>query len=562
MELILNATLSKKVDEVANKEFNYSPVQLMEVASYNIFINLISIIKKHNIRNILIITGVGNNAGDGFATAKYLIDADNLGFQLQKVKIIQVGDRSKMSLETRNNYNIWLKRTQFNDRAEYEFLEGEQIQQQHWVNNLANYELVIEALVGVGVRSVLKGDIKDLLYVLNEQLKRYKYIIKIAIDNPAGIDPDSGKVFTNEDGESVFFQADYTFVMFSKKLGNVLQNNRPLNKFGEIVVCPIGFSQRIFIDYCRENQITLPKKLSIQDFRKILPKRSDLSSKFSFGQVGILAGSRSFTGAAVIASNAALSIGTGLVYLFTDEANECRNLKSEVIKNTLDYKNLDDLCKNTLSKKEIFRIAKNYLQNFNRINVWLIGPGLSGGEGVLELALNLSFLALSENKMVILDADGLRIFQKLVERVKTELGEGYLTNLIITPHIFEYQRYIDPNFDLSLQDNPSELLINLTKSINQFQNTIHLKSLPAITCSTKDMYFNDNYNAALSKAGSGDCLAGIVAGLITQTSGKYFTETVAISSVIMSFLADKYTENANKESATATDLIDMIKFLD
>lgn len=603
MELILTAQQSKLIDEIAINKFGYNSLQLMEIASNNIYFHLIEVIKKHNTRNILILTGNGNNGGDGYATARHILNSVELMSIIDEVNIIHVGNIQKMTKDTVINYNI-LKNIS-NITPKIKIHEFNDIKLHQTDNNIIfnfNPDLLIECLVGVGVSGILKNETAEIINLVNVYRQKNKHVNVVAIDNPAGINVDTGEILMENDAKSAYLRADYTFTMFSKKLGMVLkskknedldlssndnkQNSKFENLYGEIKVCDIGISQEMIFEELNKgskiNGNQIYKQLNIFDFRKILPSRNDISSKFNFGKVGIFAGERNMTGAAVMAANAALTIGSGLVYLYTDKSNNWGSLKPEVIKNELDFQNFENL-----GFEEMGELANSIISK-NNINTWLIGPGVGTNIHLQKFLVVFINLLIQNNKYIILDADAQRVFHQL------QLNENNNINFILTPHIIEFYRLyygscsseqtsakqneIEP-------DNLKDLKLNFLQYSQEFAKkykiNLHLKYFPSTTTNGLISYFNDNYNSALSKGGSGDVLSGIIAGLLTQKfssnviNDKLVSNTnselnfyqdeilkvISISSIIQSYLANKYTENYNKESMNASNVIELIKYL-
>jgi NAD(P)H-hydrate epimerase len=350
--------------------------------------------------------------------------------------------------------------------------------------------------------------------------------------------------------------------MFSYKTGMVLKSSKKDNYYGEIKVCDIGFYQEQFINFNRNipnlQTQNLSHKLNYNDFRKILPLRDNITSKFSFGKVAILAGCKEMSGAGVITANSAITMGGGLVYLITDIDSNDTKLYPEVIKNEINFNEL-----NLLSQFEIDKVADNIIEKYKNVNTWIIGPGIGTEQGILNLVTLLVEKLLKLNKFVVLDADGLKVIN---------IEKQYTKNLILTPHLYEYTKLAKLDLEFvqkSLEENPIEFVNNFSKKLNC---VIHLKYFPSITTFGNETYLNNNYNSGLSKAGSGDMLSGLVGSLISQTKYKEnsqsndiaedsVTHIVALASALQSYLADTYTQKYNKESMRASDLIELIKEL-
>ena len=217
-----------------------------------------------------------------------------------------------------------------------------------------------------------------------------------------------------------------------------------------------------------------------------LPERPEFSNKGTFGKVLNIAGSEYYTGAAYLSSISALKIGCGYVAL-----SSCPKALSTVASISPDivYIPISDV--------------KNSLEKFDVVS---IGCGLSVEPGTAILFKSLiSDLSLT-SKTILIDADGLNIMAK---KKPARLPK----NLIITPHPMEASRLLKTDVEKIL-----EKPVDYAKKLSEkYSCTTVLKLHSTVVCS-KDMeiYINDTGNSALSKAGAGDVLTGIISGLCAQ----------------------------------------------
>lgn len=214
-----------------------------------------------------------------------------------------------------------------------------------------------------------------------------------------------------------------------------------------------------------------------------LPERPKDSNKGTFGKILNVSGSEYMTGAAYLSSISALKIGAGYVELASHE-NVLRAIS-------------------TLSPEIVLAPITKIPEIIKTSTVLLIGCGLSTSDE----AVNLFKLTTAAAKKLptIIDADGLNI---LAEN-KIELPE----NTVLTPHPKEAARLLHTTLDKILQkpEDASQLICQTYKCV-----TI-LKSHRTIVASQYGtIYHNKTGNSALAKAGSGDVLAGMIAGLLAQ----------------------------------------------
>tara|TARA_A100001015_G_scaffold304555_1_gene395912 strand:+ start:4892 stop:5578 length:687 start_codon:yes stop_codon:yes gene_type:complete len=148
----------KKTDDLMEKKYNINPIQLMELAGFQVA-NIISSMNKN--KNILVLCGKGNNGGDGLVAARHLYTKGHnvdvcIAYEEKYYK-----DLAGKQLTTLKKYPISILKNFPKEK---------------------NYDLVIDALLGSGTKSDLKSPIKD--FVL--QLNKYKSSI-VSIDVPTGI---------------------------------------------------------------------------------------------------------------------------------------------------------------------------------------------------------------------------------------------------------------------------------------------------------------------------------------------------------------------------------------
>ena len=220
------------------------------------------------------------------------------------------------------------------------------------------------------------------------------------------------------------------------------------------------------------------------DYNKLpkLPERSENSNKGTFGKILNVSGSEYMTGAAYLSSVSALKIGAGYVELASH----------------------DNALKVTASQApEIVLAPINKIPEIIKSStVLLIGCGLSTSNEAVNLFKNT--ISLAKDLPTIIDADGLNI---LAEN-NIELPQ----NTILTPHPKEASRLLK----CSLNEILSDMEKSAKKISKKYNCVTVLKSHKTIVTSNEQIYYNNTGNSALAKAGSGDVLAGMIAGLLAQ----------------------------------------------
>ncbi len=257
----------------------------------------------------------------------------------------------------------------------------------------------------------------------------------------------------------------------------------------------------------------------------IMPERKQNSNKGTFGKVLNVAGSENYIGAAYLSTLGALKSGAGYVALAS-----CEKVSESV---------------SILLQEAVLITRKHALKNINNYTVLLIGCGLGTNKKYVNDFIN--FIKNNKKDMpTIIDADGLNILSKCTFKNLPQ-------NTIITPHPAEAGRLLNVDTDEILSD-----LTGYAKKLTEKYNCVTvLKSHRTVVCSqTGEIYVNEYGNSALAKAGTGDVLAGIIAGLIAQKNDVFEMAKLGV------YLHSRAGEIASKELTEYSVLAsDILKYL-
>jgi NAD(P)H-hydrate epimerase len=439
---------------------------------------------------VAIFCGSGNNGGDGFVIVRYL---KNWGY---KICIFLLGSTDKMSSETLENYESCRD------------LEIEIIQINNAEIELSDFDLIVDAIFGVGLQGVVKGWKADLIEKINSSGKPV-----VAIDIASGVDANTGQA-------EVAINADHTLTMANFKYGHFQEKGR--EKSGKVRVIDIGIPDELYKKFP-------PKAKLITDENVKYPERSPLSHKGDYGKVGIIAGSPGFSGAAIMASRAALRSGAGLITLFHPEG-------------------MEQIFETQLLEVMTYAIPEGFNDFFKKLNsmdVLLIGPGIGTSNETVELVKK---VLQTWDKPVVIDADGLNILSENENILKLIANKP----VILTPHIGEFARLAKKEISEILAD-PLEELNNFIK---KYKCNILLKSATTIFADGEKFIFDISGNDGLATGGSGDVLAGIIVSFLGQ---KLPLKDAAISaSFLMGKTAEKLAEIRKPASIIPSDIIEEI----
>lgn len=415
-------------------------------------------------KNIYIFCGKGNNGGDGYVVARYLLDMG------ANVKTYLVGKIDEVKGDAGSNLRILRG-------LGHSMLPISSVEHVNW-NNGAH--LLVDALLGTGVRGVLTGLVKELVEKINEDRAPI-----ISVDLPTGVEADTGAV------GGTCIQAKTTVTMGYLKNGLLLTPGR--KHAGDVIVADIGIPRAVL----KEKNIKC-FQLTADYVNMVLPKREADTFKNRCGQVFLLAGSIGLTGAAVLSSEAVLRIGAGMALLGIPKSLNATMEEKLTEVMTLPLPETDQ---QSLS----FDAKKIISGRFQWANSLAVGPGLSTHSQSAKLV---KWILENFGKPVVLDADAINCLKDDKELLKTAKSD-----LILTPHPGELSKLVGMSTKEILA-NPIEIA---REQANKLNVILVLKGAPTIIASPDGYVFiNSTGNPGMATAGMGDVLTGAIAGLIAQ----------------------------------------------
>lgn len=334
----------------------------------------------------------------------------------------------------------------------------------------SSHTVVLDGLLGVGAKPPLREAIRSACREIN-RLRREENAYVFALDLPSGIDSDSG------DADADCVVADFTLAIGFAKQG--LLADRALDLVGRLHVIPLR-------ELSAENSGNESGVSDSASLRDLLRRRQFGAYKNQFGRVGIVAGSKGLTGAAVLCSLGALRAGAGLVELF---------VPTEIY----------SIVAAAAAPEVMVKPADSYRSLGNApIDVWGIGPGL-GREHTDEILR----LIESVTAPAVLDADALNILSE-----NMQVLEQCAAPCLLTPHPGEMKRLFP-----SEQSSRAETAAAFCA---KYAATLLLKGSRTIVAQAgQPTSYNTTGSAGMATGGMGDVLTGVCAGLIAQKLSPY-----------------------------------------
>lgn len=456
----------RKIDKKTMEEFHIDGRVLMERAGISVVMALEEELKDINSLSFLIFCGAGNNGGDGLVVARTLLDYTN------SIKVILIGDVQKMSEETLSNYlaveKMGIEIQEVKSSEDLILIE----------NELKRSDVVVDAMLGIGLAGALRGYILKAVELIN----RYgKYVV--AVDVPTGVDSDNGRVYNTA------VKADLTVTFGLPKLGLFIYPAREY--VGKLKISSIGIPISV------RNSDSIKRELVTKNVvRNLLPPRPSWGHKGTFGRLLIVSGSKRYTGAPILVSLGALRSGCGLVYTVVPEPY-----------NTVVTSKIPEVVSLPIKTKRGFFDEDSITQIsefVSKADSIVIGPGISMEDETVKFVENL--LPNIAERPAVLDADALNIVSKNKSLLRN------FSNVVITPHLGEFSRLIGKS-TLEISENLVETAEGFA---NEYDITLVLKGSTTIITDGRGTFLNVTGNTGLAKAGSGDVLSGIIGSFMAQ----------------------------------------------
>lgn len=437
---------------------------------------------------VTVLVGPGNNGGDGLVAARRLVE---LGAAVQLY--------------------LW-KRANLNDDLNWQRLQVYDLPVAAWDDDpngemLTDYlersAVVVDALLGTGVSRPIEGglaalltqaraviearrqpDVPDLADPLEPLVVTEVGPVLVAVDLPSGLNADTGEV------DPLTLPADLTVTFAAAKRGHVLWPGAGM--IGQLLIADIGLDDASFAP-------DLPQLANPMDMADLLPMRAGSGHKGTFGKVMVVAGSLRYTGAPMLAGEAAGRAGAGLVTVATGKTVHPIVAAGRPEATYLPLP--DD------GQSLVATAVPPLLAALPGYKALLLGPGL--GHYPASEAFVLQLLAQAKSlPPLVLDADALNILA-----TQPQWWENLPQQSILTPHPGEMSRLSGYSI-AELEANRLTLVAELAQRWRQV--VVYKGAFSIVAGPDEPPVVLPFANPALATAGSGDVLAGCITGLLAQ----------------------------------------------
>lgn len=393
--------------------------------------------------------------------------------------------------------------------------------------------LIVDGLLGSGFTSKrkLSDELADALEKMQTAKTLGAYII--ACDLPSGIDATTGYV------SEFTVPADETVTFVAPKLGQFSAPGHQYN--GKLHISDLDLPSRIQEQFFKTYDTA--KAATAQQLRdKLQEPRSD-THKWQQGNLLVLAGSHGMAGSLAFAVQAACRTGLGLVHVLAEET--VYPLAFTFAPEAIYY---------TYRETELETLIALAEAQMAKASAVLIGPGLGRGEKTKALLK----LTLPSSKPLLIDADGLSVLAEYAD-LQDLLRERYKLGrpTILTPHAGEANR-LATNFINTSKWAKLSRLEQIACLAEYYPAHIVLKGERSLITSpgNQELYVNTSGGIGLAKAGSGDVLAGIIAGLLAQ--GYSAIDAATIGTYWHGIAGDLATQCKHWRTHRVSDTIDFM----
>jgi len=470
---------------------------LMEAAGQACF----GFIQRHYpwLKKLLVLSGMGNNGGDGFVIARL---AQEAGIH---VTVYLCAEQAQLKGDAKTAFET-LVGTQATIICQHEGPID---------NNVIldkEYQLIIDALFGIGFRGELPDSFLSMVHAIN-----HSNLPVLSVDVPSGLEASTGFV------SSAAIRASHTITFIALKQG--LLTGKSADYVGELYLADLNLGdcfQQFIHSTVNVQELTDGR----EGGNLALPKRSPSSHKGHIGLLMTFGGSCGYPGAIRLASEAALRAGAALVSVCCHQENHPMVISGR-----------PELM---LMSSKIEQLNKNL--QFSKAKAFVCGPGLGQndwGKMVFDAVM-------TSKTWTVLDADALYFLAKYPRKKM---------HWILTPHPGEAATLLD----CTVADIEADRFSAVRRITHRYGGICVLKGAGTLICDGHNIWVNTSGNSGMASGGMGDVLSGIIGALLMQHTSPI--DAVRLAVYIHGKAADLVAKEQGKIGMLASDLFPQLQYL-
>ena len=415
---------------------------------------------------VTVVVGPGNNGGDGFVAARLLAE------RRYPVRLLLLGEVGRLKGDAATAAGRWSRQVLPATPA-----------------GLAGEGVLIDALFGAGLDRPVEGAARALIEAMNKSPAKI-----YAVDLPSGINGTTGTV------QGAAVRARETITFFRRKIGHLLLPGRV--HCGKLHIADIGISADV-LRTIKPPTLHNAKGLWARNFP--VPRLE--GHKYGRGHAVVVSGGIASTGAARLAARGALRAGAGLVTIASPRAALTVNAAA----------NLAVMVRPVDGASELSAFMSD-----PRRNVLVLGPGGGVGREMQDMVL----AALAVDCAVVLDADALTSFCEAPQGLFAAIKGHFDGATVLTPHAGEFSRLFQTLPEIV---QAGSKLVQARQAAATAGAIVLLKGPDTVVAAPDGRAaIADNAPPWLATAGSGDVLAGLLAGLLAQSMPVFEAAAAAV----------------------------------
>lgn len=473
---LYTAEQSRWMDQLLIEKTPVAGVELMRRAARACFGHLIA--RWPGARDIVIVAGRGNNGGDGCMLGQLLLAAG------RRVRVVQAGGDVRPGGDAARALE------------EYRAAGGVVAE----VGRVPDGDLIVDAIFGSGLNKALSAAMAELIEDINR-----RGVPVLAVDVPSGLDADTGAPLP------VAVRADRTVSFIARKRG--LYTSAGTEYGGEVVFSGLQTDPALAAE--------VPPCAHLAAWREVrrwLPARRGDTHKGQFGHLLVVGGNAGMMGAALLAGEAAMRAGAGLVSVATREAHAAAMAAA---------------CPVLMPRGvEEPRALRGLIE---KVDVIVAGPGL----GRDEWARAMLDAVIEAQRPAVVDADALRLLAA---------EPAVSAHWVLTPHPGEAAALLG----VAARDVQADRFAAAQSLQRKYGGVCVLKGAGTVVCSPAATVVCEGGHAGMSSAGMGDVLSGVIAALLGQGLAP---EQAAVLGVCAHAEAGERAGGATPRGLIATDLL-------
>lgn len=485
---LYTAEQSRALDRTAIEAFAIPGFRLMQRAGHAAFVVMLE--RWPQMRAVTLLCGGGNNGGDGFVMA---VLAQQKGLSVQ---VLYLGDQQ------------FAEGLQGEAREAWAWMQAQGVSAQPYHPGVKfSGDVIVDAMLGTGLGGEVRGLAQQAIIQVNRSARPV-----LAVDIPSGLCSDTGAVL----GCAV--RADATVTFIGVKQG--MLTHEAVDHVGALYFDNLKLPDEVY-----EQVAVNGFRTCDEDLAALLPERPRSAHKGHNGHVLVVGGDRGMGGAALMAAQAALRSGAGLVSLATRPEHVTAAL----------VRVPEVMTRGVTSAAQLAPL-------FARADIVVVGPGL----GVDAWGQQMLQQVLACGKPMVLDADALNLLAQWGR------DAGHPHQWILTPHPGEAARLAGCGV--------AELQSDRFAAVERLQSicggVVVLKGAGTVCTDGDALYLCDRGNPGMATGGMGDVLSGIIGALWAQ--GLSALDAARMGVYVHALAADRVASEQGERGLAATDLMAVI----